>query len=90
MCVTIVPPVCSTKPMWVLLQKGKELIIPLDCNIGAPEPIYQWYRNGIKLTNQTKRSYYEESASLSSAGTYSCELKNIAGSYLWMEATIAT
>ena len=76
--------------MWVLLQLGKELIIPLDCEIGLPEPSYQWYRNGIKLVNQTKKSYYEESATIASAGTYSCELRNIAGSYMWMEATIAT
>jgi hypothetical protein len=87
--VFVAPPVCSNQPpMWISLQLGKEIVIELDECTGTPAPLFQWYKNGMKLANETRNTYYEEYATSTSAGTYSCVLMNMAGTLNWMEATI--
>lgn len=56
---------------------------------GAPTPTYQWYRNGVLLKGETKRSIYAKSVDSTYSGTYSCELQNIAGKFVWLEATVS-
>ena len=63
-------------------------MIELDDCEGTPTPSFQWFKNGMKLLNETRHTYYEEAATSASAGTYSCEIVNMAGSLIWMEATI--
>ena len=74
--------------MWISLELGREILIELDDCEGIPTPTYQWFKNGVKLVNETKNTYYEEYAKTGSAGTYSCEVVNMAGEFVWMEATI--
>lgn len=56
---------------------------------GAPTPSYQWYRNGVPLNGETKSSIYARNVDSTYSGTYSCELQNIAGKYVWLEATVS-
>jgi len=90
----IATPNCTTKPMYIALESKKEVVISLECS-GVPTPTYQWFKNGIKVPGQVSSSYIEyindksiQTPLASTSGTYSCELRNMAGSYNWMEATI--
>ena len=56
---------------------------------GLPAPSYQWYRNGVKLKGEVRSSISSKFVEKSYSGTYSCELQNIAGKYLWLEATVS-
>lgn len=88
--VTVATPNCSTKPLYIALESSKEIVISLECS-GVPEPTYQWFKNGIKVPGQTRSSYVEtlsEKSIVYASGTYSCELRNMAGLYNWMEATV--
>lgn len=56
---------------------------------GSPPPSFKWYRNGYLLDGQVQRSLVIESVTKGDAGTYSCEVSNVAGQFVWVEATVS-
>ena len=82
-------PRVNTKPSYQELKAGKSLFLNLAVE-GYPPPSYQWYKNGYALEEVEAQlaSYYIESVNTTHSGTYSCEVSNIAGSVLWLEATV--
>ena len=56
---------------------------------GSPSPAFQWYKNGVPLPGETDISYVVPSADTSDSGTYSCEMRNLAGTFVWLEMTVS-
>lgn len=75
------------KPSYQRLKSGKSFQIPLPVD-ADPMPSFQWYKNGYPLSSQRGQTLIIEKLNVTHSGTYSCELKNIAGSILWLEATV--
>jgi hypothetical protein len=83
-----VEPKVVTKPSFFRIKYGSDLIINLK-TIGYPPNLFQWYRNGYKFLNQTKQaSLVLNKVDFEYTGTYSCEVSNLAGKILWLEATV--
>jgi hypothetical protein len=45
-------------------------------------------KNGIELEDQRRSALVFESLDMSDTGTYTCRLTNVAGSFVWVEATV--
>ena len=71
------------------LRLGQPFRLDLATSVVAePAPFVRWFRNGYELPGETEMSYSVREVNATHSGTYSCELKNIAGSFLWLEATL--
>lgn len=55
---------------------------------GTPPPVFQWYRNGYLVPELTGMALLMEDVNASHSGTYSCYVHNIAGGFLWLEASV--
>lgn len=63
---------------------------------GHPTPSFEWLKNGFPVSKSPLASEYQlrenslvvDRVKKHHAGTYTCKVKNIAGEYLWLEATI--
>lgn len=55
---------------------------------GTPPPLFQWYRNGYLVPGLTGMALLMEDVNSSHSGTYSCDVQNIAGGFLWLEASV--
>jgi hypothetical protein len=80
-------PKVITRPFYHEVKEGKSLLLTLDVE-GVPPPTFQWYRNGYLIKYQVYPHLIIDSASGLHEGTYSCEVKNIAGKVMWLEATV--
>ena len=78
----------KNRPFYKEVKLDGAFQIHLDIE-GVPSPAFQWFRNGYPLENEHNQVLVIDKMDRSLAGTYSCEVKNIAGSFLWLEATIA-
>lgn len=76
-----------TRPSYQEIKVGANLYINLDTD-AVPPASFQWYKNGYILTDQKQQALIITNASLNHSGTYSCEVQNVAGSLLWLEATV--
>jgi hypothetical protein len=83
-----VAPSSKTKPKHLILNAGaSQLYLHVQVD-GAPSPAIQWFKNGIPIPNEVKSNLIVNNVDKSHEGTYSCELRNMAGSYTWLEATV--
>ena len=58
----------------------------------TPPPVFQWYKNGYIIHSNDYITVNNQLIVLNSnqthSGTYSCLIKNMAGEYMWLEATV--
>jgi hypothetical protein len=69
------------------VKLGKPFFLPLEVE-AIPAASFQWFKNGYPLPEQRGDVLVLDAIDFSSAGTYSCEVHNVAGRVLWLEATI--
>jgi len=81
-------PRIRNRPFYHEAKLGKTLILNLDVE-GVPPPNFRWFRNGYLLADQIQHSLVIDRAERFHAGTYSCEVSNIAGKFVWLEATVS-
>ena len=82
-------PVVYRKASYHELRIGNPFRLDLSATMVAePMPFARWFRNGYELPGEHDMSYSVQAVNLTHSGTYSCELRNIAGSFLWLEATL--
>jgi hypothetical protein len=74
-------------PSYQEVQVLRSFHLKLDYE-AIPPPSFQWFRNGYSLPDQTTKELYIPATSLQDSGTYSCRVWNIAGDFLWLEATL--
>lgn len=77
----------SLKPSHHQIQAGTTMFLNLGAE-GTPPPIYQWYKNGYPVPGLTGPALLMEGVNSSHSGTYSCEVQNIAGGFVWLEASV--
>lgn len=85
--VNIEKPKVTTKPFYHEVTLGHSFYFQLDVD-GLPYPHFRWYKNGYPLLNQSHSGILIEKMDYYHAGTYTCEIWNIAGDLLWLEATL--
>jgi hypothetical protein len=56
---------------------------------GSPEPTIQWFKNGYLVPGALGPIYHLDNVNKSHEGTYTCEVKNMAGSFIWQEAAVS-
>ena len=76
-----------TKPISQRMKEGDTIFINLMVE-GFPPPQYQWYKNGYIMDGVISQSLIIDNVNQSHSGTYSCDVQNIAGGLIWLEATI--
>lgn len=81
-------PRIRNRPFYHEAKLGKTLVLNLDVE-GVPPPNFRWFRNGYLLPDQIQHSLVIDRAERFHAGTYSCEVSNIAGKFVWLEATVS-
>lgn len=69
------------------MKEGNTVFINLQVE-GFPPPQFQWYKNGYTMDGVTGQSLIMDNVNQTHSGTYSCEVQNIAGGLIWLEATI--
>eukprot|EP00603_Paraphysomonas_imperforata_P008009 CAMPEP_0114422426 /NCGR_PEP_ID=MMETSP0103-20121206/5603_1 /TAXON_ID=37642 ORGANISM="Paraphysomonas imperforata, Strain PA2" /NCGR_SAMPLE_ID=MMETSP0103 /ASSEMBLY_ACC=CAM_ASM_000201 /LENGTH=1340 /DNA_ID=CAMNT_0001591009 /DNA_START=89 /DNA_END=4111 /DNA_ORIENTATION=+ len=80
-------PSSPTREMHMVLTSGSQLYLHIDYE-GSPQPSLQWYKNGMPLKKERKDTLIVNDVSKSHEGTYTCVLLNMAGKYVWLEATV--
>jgi hypothetical protein len=80
-------PTSSTKGMFLVLTTGSQLYLHID-DEGSPKPTLQWYKNGVPLRKEHKNVLIVKDVSKRHEGTYTCALINMAGKFVWLEATV--
>jgi hypothetical protein len=82
------PPTVNLKPSHHVIKAGSTMVLNLAAE-GTPPPIFQWYKNGYPVPGLTAPVLVMDQVNTTHSGTYSCEVQNIAGRLMWLEATIA-
>jgi len=82
-------PVSKTKQSYQELVQGSNLVLQIAAD-GSPPLYYKWFKNGIPIDDDISKSdkLIIYNVTKSNSGTYSCEISNFAGNYLWLEATV--
>lgn len=80
-------PTVKTRPFYQEERRGRPFFLPLDVD-GTPSPSFQWFRNGYALPGQTNQVLVLPALDEEDQGTYTCEIVNVAGRLLWLEATL--
>ncbi len=81
-------PFSRSKPVYSTVTLGSSLYLHIKPE-GYPEPSLQWFKNGFLLPGRTQSVLHFESVDKSDEGTYTCELRNIAGTFIWQEGAVA-
>lgn len=84
------PPSVKSKPLYSEIKVSSRLILQLQAQ-GIPTPSFEWFKNGFRLSSeyqQLQNTLLVDSVNKTHTGTYSCLLRNIAGEFLWLEATV--
>ena len=81
------PPTVSLKPSYHEIQAGSTMVLNLAAE-GTPPPVFQWFKNGYPVPGLTAQVLLMEGVNASHSGTYSCDVQNVAGGFVWLEATI--
>ena len=66
---------------------GSALLLSLQVE-GIPPPTFQWFKNGYQMPGHTQRALVFENVTYAHSGTYSCDVQNLAGGFVWLEATV--
>ena len=83
------PPTVSMFESKIAKRVGQPLDVTLpDDARGAPEPHFQWYLNETAIAGATGRAHHVAALRDDDFGTYTCEIRNIAGVVLWRGATV--
>jgi hypothetical protein len=82
-----VPPSITAQPASATLAKGAALSLSITA-VGQPDPIYQWLRNGKLINGATGPSYDLAALVPGDSASYTCQLRNIAGSLLSAAAVV--
>jgi sugar lactone lactonase YvrE/ketopantoate hydroxymethyltransferase len=77
--VTAVSPTISTQPLTQAVYLGAPANLSVIATGTAPLS-YQWYLNGVAISNATQLSYSIPAVASSNAGTYSVTITNVLGS----------
>jgi hypothetical protein len=80
-------PSSRTKEMLLVITTGRQLYLHID-DEGSPKPSLQWYKNGVILKRERKNVLIVDDVNKSHEGTYTCALVNMAGTFIWLEATV--
>lgn len=80
-------PSSRTKPLHLVLTTGSQLYLHIE-EEGSPAPSIQWFKNGVALRKERKNVLIVNDVNKSHEGTYTCALINMAGKYMWLEATV--
>lgn len=82
-------PVSRTKQSYQELVQGANLVLQIAAD-GSLPLYYKWFKNGIPIDDDISKSdkLLIYNVTKSNSGTYSCEISNFAGNYLWLEATV--
>lgn len=82
------PPISLSKPVYLTLGMGASLYLHIKAE-GMPAPSLRWFKNGFILSGQNNPVLHIPSVNKFDEGTYTCELRNIAGSYIWQEGAVS-
>ncbi len=82
-----VPPISRSKHVYSDVVYGSSVLLHIKPE-GIPEPTLQWYRNGYLLPSHTKAILKIDNVNKSHEGTYTCVLRNTAGTFVWQEAAV--
>jgi hypothetical protein len=77
---TVVAPIILQQPLSRHVLAGLMVFFSAPMDVGSGTPTYQWYKNGITLSNQTNSSLVLSSAQEADEGTYHVIATNSAGS----------
>ena len=77
------------KPSYQEVKQGTNFLLELHVTEGSPSPQFQWYKNGYAEPGKTNQSILFRHINISDSGTWSCDVYNIAGGFVWLEATVA-
>ena len=80
-------PHSRTKAKHLVLTLGSQLYLNIE-EEGSPRPRIQWYKNGIPLKKEQRNVLIVNNVNKSHDGTYTCALTNMAGRFMWVEATV--
>jgi hypothetical protein len=86
-CISTEPPTVALKPSYHEIKVGTTMVLNLAAE-GTPPPVFQWFKNGYPVPGLTAQVLLMEGVNATHSGTYSCDVQNIAGRVLWLEATI--
>lgn len=81
------PPTVQLRPSHHTLKAGTTMFLNLAAE-GTPPPVFQWFRNGYPVPGLTGMALLMEDVNSSHSGTYSCAVRNIAGEFVWLEASV--
>eukprot|EP01032_Pedospumella_encystans_P009100 gene9100-10743_t len=81
------PPTVALRPSHHEVKAGTTMFLNLAAE-GTPPPVFQWYRNGYLVPGLTGMALLMEDVNSSHSGTYSCDVQNIAGGFVWLEASV--
>ncbi|HUL54687.1 MAG TPA: immunoglobulin domain-containing protein, partial [Opitutaceae bacterium] len=81
------PPVINVQPQGMSVVAGASAMMAVTA-AGAPEPTYQWYRNGHTLGGATGNTLTIASAQAADAGDYTVVVTNSLGSVTSTKATL--
>ena len=70
-----------------VVHVGSQLFLHINVE-GSPSPQLQWRRNGFPIPGENRNILVINEVTDDDAGTYTCDMKNMIGSYLWAEATV--
>ncbi len=77
--VILTPPTKTSQSGNVTLFEGENTTLSVDFS-GSPVPSVQWYKDGVALSGQTGKTIPFNSIDLDDEGTYTCRIRNEAGS----------
>ena len=75
------------KPSFQSVKSGTNFTYSLTVE-GNPPPSFQWFKNGYIAEGQTNQSISFPNITYEHSGTYSCDVRNIAGGFVWADITI--
>lgn len=88
---TVIPPVApviTTQPQALSLKVGASGTLSVTAT-GAPDPTYQWKKDGVAITGATSTTYTLSSVATKDAGDYTVVVSNSAGSAISNSATLS-
>ena len=79
------PPEVEQEFRRVVVHAGAKFTLAVPFVMANPAPTFQWRLNGVDIPGAVERQYDVDGASVDDVGTYTCEVKNIAGKAIFEE-----